>query len=99
MLLVIAIPLAIIMGGIVQYADTRNDIRAVLTDSVIAQRAELVDFEHQVENNRVVVAFTVRSVDAIEAPAVDDLAAALRARLNRPVTVEVTTLPIIRADG
>jgi uncharacterized hydrophobic protein (TIGR00271 family) len=99
MLLVIAIPLAIIMGGIVQYADTRNDIRAVLTDSVIAQRAELVDFEHQVENNRVVVAVTVRSVDAIEAPAVDDLAAALRARLNRPVTVEVTTLPIIRADG
>jgi hypothetical protein len=99
MLLVIAIPLAIIMGGIVQYADTRNDIRAVLTDSVIAQRAEMVDFEHQVENNRVVVAVTVRSVDAIEAPAVDDLAAALRARLNRPVTVEVTTLPIIRADG
>jgi uncharacterized hydrophobic protein (TIGR00271 family) len=99
LLLVIGIPLAIIMAGILQYADTRDDIREVLTNSVAAQQAVLVDFEHNQKDERMTVLATVRSVDALEESEVEEMAEALQARLDRPVTLEITVLPVVRSDG
>jgi uncharacterized hydrophobic protein (TIGR00271 family) len=98
LVLVIAIPLGIIMAGIVEYADTRNEIRHVLTERMDAREGELVDFEHQTEGGRLAVVATVRSVDSLGEPAVDEMAAALRERLNRPVVLEVVTLPVVRSS-
>jgi uncharacterized hydrophobic protein (TIGR00271 family) len=98
LVLVIAIPLGIIMAGIVQRSNTRNEIRQVLTERVDTRDRELVDFEHQTEQGRLLVVATVRSVDPLQEPAVDDIAAALRGRLGRPVTLEVVTLPVVRSQ-
>jgi len=58
----------------------------------------LVDFEHETEKGRLAVVATVRSVDPLGKPAVDEMAAALRERLNRPVALEVVTLPVVRSS-
>jgi uncharacterized membrane protein len=98
LVLVIAIPLGIIMGGIVQRANTRNEIRQVLTERLDTQDRALVDFEHQTQQERLLVVATVRSIDTLQEPAVDDIADALRAHLGRPVTLEVVTLPVVRSQ-
>jgi len=99
LVLVIAIPLGIIMGGIVRHADTRQEIRHVLTDRIGALEGELVDFEHRTEPERLVVVATVRSIEPLEGAVVDEIAAALRERLNRPVALDIVVLPVIRSEG
>jgi uncharacterized hydrophobic protein (TIGR00271 family) len=98
LVLVIAIPLGIIMAGIVQRSNTGIEIRQVLTERVDTQDRELVDFEHQTEQGRLLVVATVRSIDPLQEPAVEDIAAALRSRLGRPVTLEIVTLPVVRSQ-
>ncbi len=99
LVLVIAVPLGIIMAGIVRHADARRHIREVLTEKMAAQEADLVDFEHQIERRHVTIIATVRSVDQLESPTVDRIAGALRETLNRPVTLEIITLPVVRSQG
>jgi uncharacterized hydrophobic protein (TIGR00271 family) len=99
LVLIIAIPLGIIMAGIVRHADTRNEIRTVLTERMAAREGELADFEHQTERGRLVVVATVRSVQPLEASAVDEIADALGERLNRRVVLEVIRLPVVRSEG
>ena len=99
LIVIIAIPLGVIMAGIVQHADTRREIRQTLTERMEAREGRLVEFEHHTEQGRLVVVATVRSVDPLEGPAVDEIAAALGRRLSRPVTLEVVTLPVVRSHG
>ncbi len=97
LLLVIAIPLGVIMGGIVRDTARQRSIQEVLQEEMAANGRELVDVEHRTERERLVVVATVRSVDRLEASLVDSIAEALRERLNRPVTLEVVALPVIRS--
>jgi uncharacterized membrane protein len=99
LILVIGVPLAVITTGIVQVAGTRQDIREVLTDAVIARQDALIDFEHHREGERLMVVATVRSVDVVEKSEVEEIAAALQARLGHPVSLEITVLPVVRSDG
>lgn len=99
LVVVIAIPLGIIMAGIVQQANIRSEIRQVLTEHVDVPRAELTDFEHRVERERLVVVATVRAVDPLEPEAIDAMASALRQRFDRPVTLDIITLPVVRSEG
>ena len=99
LVLIIAVPLGIIMTGIVRHAEARRDIRGVLTEQMAAQEGSLVDFEHQMDRRRVMVVATVRSVEQLESSTVDEIAGALRETLNRPVTLEIITLPIVRSQG
>jgi uncharacterized membrane protein len=99
LVLVIAIPLGIIMAGIVQHAETRNEIREVLVERMDAREGELVDFEHESVRGRLMVVATVRSADPLDGSAADEIAGALRERLDRPVTLEIVTLPVIRSGG
>lgn len=97
LVLVIAIPLGVIMVGIVRQADTRNEIREVLTEHMGAREGDLVEFEHETDEGRLLVVATVRSVDPPQGSAVDEMAGALQERLDRPVTLEVVTLPVVRS--
>lgn len=99
LVLVIAVPLGIIMAGIVQQANLRNEIQEVLAGQVDAPGVELVAFEHRIERERLVVIATVRAVDPLEEGSIDPIAAALRERLDRPVTLDVIVLPIVRSES
>jgi F0F1-type ATP synthase delta subunit len=65
---------------------------------MVAHGGELVDFEHQVEQGDLKVVATVQSVDGISGASVDAIASALRERLDRPVSLEVITLPVVRSS-
>lgn len=99
LVLVIAIPLGVIMAGIVRQADTRNQIQQVLTERVAPHEAQLVDFEHRVDPQRLAVVATVRALEPLEPASIDAIAAALRERFDRPVTLDVITLPVVRSEG
>jgi uncharacterized hydrophobic protein (TIGR00271 family) len=98
LVLVIAIPLGIIMAGIVRHAATRSEIQEVLTEQLMAHAVELVDFEHQLQQEDLKVIATVQSVDRMTGATVDAMASALSERLDRPVSLEVITLPVVRSS-
>jgi uncharacterized hydrophobic protein (TIGR00271 family) len=97
LVLVIAVPLGVIMGGIVRETTERQAIQEVLKAQVATQGAELVAFEYRMEQDGLVVVATVRSAQPFDQTAVDHLAEALSERLGRPMTLEVVVLPAIRS--
>jgi uncharacterized hydrophobic protein (TIGR00271 family) len=99
LLLVIAIPLAVIMNGIVRETAARQAIQEVLKAQVAAQEGELVEFEYREERDGLLVIATVRSAQSFDQVVVDHLAEALSGRLDRPMTLEVVVLPVTRSGG
>lgn len=97
LLLVVAIPLGIIMGGIVRDTAQRRSIQTVLKEQMKAQERELVSFEYRMEREQLIVVATVRSDHALDQAAVEEAASALRERLERPLTLEVVALPVTRS--
>jgi uncharacterized hydrophobic protein (TIGR00271 family) len=97
LLVVIAIPLAVIMGGIVRDTATRQTIQEVLKVQVASQGGELVEFEYREEKDDLAVIATVRSTQPFDQAVVDHLAKALSGRLDEPTTLEVVVLPAIRS--
>jgi uncharacterized hydrophobic protein (TIGR00271 family) len=98
LVLVIAIPLGVIMGGIVRETTERQAIQEVLKAQVATQEAELVALEYRTEQDGLVVVATVRSVRPLDQAEVDATATALREHLNRPLTLEITALPVTRSN-
>jgi len=99
LLLVIAIPLAVIMGGIVQDTAARQAIQEVLKAQIASQGGELVEFEYREERDGLLVIATVRSTQPFDQAVVNHLAEALSGRLDRPMTLEVVVLPVTRSGG
>ncbi|TEU13061.1 MAG: TIGR00341 family protein [Anaerolineales bacterium] len=99
LLLVVAIPLAVIMSGIVQDTAVRQAIQEVLKEQIASQGGELVEFEYREERNELVVIATMRSAQPFDQAAVDHLAEALSGRLDRPMTLEMVMLPVTRSGG
>jgi hypothetical protein len=99
LLLVIAIPLAVIMDGIVRDTAARQAIQEVLKAQVASRGGELVEFEYREERDRLVVIATVRSAQPFEQAVVDHVAEALNGRLGKPMILEVVVLPVTRSGG
>jgi uncharacterized hydrophobic protein (TIGR00271 family) len=99
LVLAIAIPLGVVMGGIVQDTAMQGAIHEVLSERALAQQGELVEFEYRSEQDGLVVVATLRSAHPIEQVAVDAIAAALRERLDHPVTLEIIALLVTRSGG
>ena len=97
MLLVIAIPLVVIMGGIIRETAERQTIQQVLEVQIASQGGELSDFEYRADRNGVVVVATMRSAHPLDQATVDATATALSGQLGHPVTLEVVALPAIRS--
>ncbi len=99
LLLVIATPLAVIMGGVKRDTAARQAIREVLEVQVASQGGELSAFEYRTDKSSVVVVATMRSVRPLDQATVDATATALGGRLGRPVTLEVVVLPVTSSRG
>jgi uncharacterized hydrophobic protein (TIGR00271 family) len=99
LLLVIAIPLAVIMSGIIRDTARRQTIQDVLETQIASQEAELVEFEYRAEMDSPLVVATVRSAHPLDQATVDAAATTLSKRLNHPVTLEVVVLPVTTSRG
>ncbi|NLE44826.1 MAG: TIGR00341 family protein [Chloroflexi bacterium] len=98
LLLVIAIPLGVVMARTIRESRQRQIIEAVLVDRFTAQDSSLVELGVAHDGTRLLVAATVRSADGLDSQTANDLAGQLTVTLNRPVTVELVTLPLMRSD-
>ena len=99
LLLLIAVPLAIIMGGIVRDTAVRHTIQEVLETQVTFHCGELEEFDYWVDSDRVIVVATIRLDHPLEQTAVDATAAALSGQLKRSVILEIVVLPVTRSRG
>jgi uncharacterized hydrophobic protein (TIGR00271 family) len=97
LLLVIAVPLAIIMDGIMKDTAARQTIQEVLEAQVAFDGGELREFEYRANSDGIVVVATIRLAHSLEQTAVDATAAALSERLGRPVSLEMVVLPVTRS--
>jgi APA family basic amino acid/polyamine antiporter len=96
-LLVIAIPLVVIMGGVIRETAERQTIQQVLEAQIASQGGELSDFEYRADRSGVVVVATMRSAHPLDQATVDATATALSGQLGHLVTLEVVALPAIRS--
>jgi hypothetical protein len=94
---VIAIPLVVIMGGIIRETAERQIIQQVLEAQIASQGGELSDFEYRADRSGVVVVATMRLAHPLSQTTVDATATALSGQLGHPVTLEVVALPAIRS--
>jgi uncharacterized hydrophobic protein (TIGR00271 family) len=98
LILVIAVPLGVIVMGILRDTATQHTIEEVLEDHTRAHARELVDFEYRREEEHMVVIATVRSLEPVGQAEVEEIVAALGTSLDRAVRLEVITLPLTRAE-
>lgn len=99
LVIVIAIPLGVIMGGIVRETALQRSIQEVLEESLIAREGEVVSFDYRQAEESLTIVATVRSFRPADQESVDAIAAELEDRLERRVTLEVVILPVIRSGG
>lgn len=96
LLLAITIPLGVIMGSVVRDTARQQVVQEVLQEQVESNSWEMVDFEYRAEQDQLMVVLTLRASDAIDRRAAEATAQALQKQLERPVTLEIVTLPVIR---
>jgi uncharacterized hydrophobic protein (TIGR00271 family) len=99
LLLVIAIPLTVIMSGVVQDTVVQQNIHEVLEVQIASQGGELGEFEYRVDRSGVAVVATVDSVQQLDQATVDGITTALSERLGRPVELKVIVLPSVRSTS
>jgi uncharacterized hydrophobic protein (TIGR00271 family) len=97
LLLVIAIPLGIIMAGIVRNIAQEQVIREAITHYLETGDGQLVNLEIEERETDVLVVATVRSTQSLGREMADELAEMLSEQLHRPVQLEVVVLPVVRS--
>ncbi|MBN1815244.1 MAG: TIGR00341 family protein [Anaerolineae bacterium] len=98
-LMAIAVPLGMIMVGIVREATQERIIEAVLIEHLATEEGQqLVALEITEEATAPLIVATIRSPHLLDEERVNDLAQAVSERLGRPVQLEVVTLLIIRSE-
>ncbi len=98
LMLVIAIPLGVIMSGIARETALQQAIQGVLEESLVAHDEEMVSFDYRQEETSLEIIATVRSPHSADQESVDATAAILEEELEREITLEVVTLPVIRSE-
>jgi uncharacterized hydrophobic protein (TIGR00271 family) len=99
LLLIIAIPLGIIMGGIVRDAAQERAIETALDDYLTQEDLHLTALEiSPVKRNELLVVATVRTAGQIDHETVVEMATLLGERLDRPVQLEIVSLPTVRSQ-
>jgi uncharacterized membrane protein len=98
-LLAIAVPLGIIMVGIVREATQERIIETVLIENLATEEGQqLVALEITEEATAPLIVATIRSPHLLDEERVSDLAQAVSERLGHPVKLEVITLLVIRSE-
>jgi uncharacterized hydrophobic protein (TIGR00271 family) len=98
LLLAIAVPLGIIMAGIVKDAAQKQVTRETITHYLAIEDGQLTSLEIEKREPDLLVVATVRTTQSFSRETADELAKTLSERLHRPVRLEVVALPVIRSS-
>jgi len=99
LLLVIAVPLGVIMGGVVRRVGQEQLVREVLNEQLSADAGRLVSLELEERGGQLLVIATIRSTRAFDQERVRSLAEEISRRLDRSVHLEAVVLPVIYVEG
>jgi len=94
----ITIPLVIIMNGIIKQTREQNTIERVLNESLLAEEFSILDIESNRTGDQLLISATIRSREPLDQETINALALALENALNRPLVLDIISLPTIRSD-
>jgi uncharacterized hydrophobic protein (TIGR00271 family) len=97
LMLVIAIPLGIIMRGVIRDTAEEQTVREILTQYVEDEGGRLVTLEMERRKADLLVVATVHATRPLDQETVEDLEALLSGHLDHLVQLEVIVLPVIRS--
>ena len=97
LLAIVAVPLGVIMAGIVQDTAREQVVRDTITHQLAADEGRLVALEIEQQQEQLLIVATIRSSQLLDAETVNRLAETLSNRLEHPVQLEVVTLPVVRS--
>ncbi len=98
LVVLITIPLAILMNGIIRQ---NRDIRTAethLSESALLKNAQIVSIEHYPSKGQLVISATIKTTEPLTQEDVTELARALEAELGQPLILDLITLPVIRSE-
>ncbi|MEJ2411955.1 MAG: hypothetical protein P8Y34_03030 [Anaerolineales bacterium] len=95
LVVLITIPLAIIMNGILRTSRQDQAIQAVLEESPLLVDITDLEIERTRSDQGLQISVTVRKTDPLTQQDVDALAKELKAALDEPLILDFTTLPVI----
>jgi len=98
MVVIIAIPLGIIMNGIIKQTRQQQAIHQVLVDHPLISDKSIVEISDDRVQERLIVNVTVRASKPIDQDAADKISQQLERRLGQTLTLEITTLPTTRSE-
>jgi uncharacterized hydrophobic protein (TIGR00271 family) len=97
LLLVIAIPLAVIMRGVIRDTAEEQTVREILTQYVEDEGGRLVTLEMERRKADLLVVATVHATRPLDQETVEDLEALLSGHLDHLVQLEMIVLQVVRA--
>jgi uncharacterized membrane protein len=97
LLMVIAIPLGIIMRGVIRDVAEERAVREILIQYMEAEEGRLVTLELERRKADLLVVATVHATQPLSQETVEDLEGLLSAHLDHLVQLEMIVLPVIRA--
>lgn len=98
MVIIIAIPLGVIMNGIIKQTRQQQAIHQVLIDHPLISDQSIVEISDDRVQDQLIVNVTVRASKTIDQAATDKISQQLEERLDQPLTLEITTLPTTRSE-
>lgn len=98
LVVLITIPLAIIMNGIIHNSRDDQIIQSVLEESPLLAEITDLEIDRSRKDQGLFISATVRSGSSLTQENVDDLKLALEDRLGQPLTLDIITLPVIRSQ-
>ena len=98
LVVLITIPLGIIMNGIIQKGRENQTIQTVLDESPLLEEITGLEIDRSQGKDSLIISATVRAAGEISQEDVDSLRNTLVDELNRPLTLDVITLPVIRSE-
>jgi uncharacterized membrane protein len=98
LVVLITIPLVILMNGIISQNREEQLIEHILVESPLLEEAQLLDINRSQEKDQLVISATIKSTEVLTQDEVDELALELEKELERPLILDIVTMPVIRSD-
>lgn len=98
LVVLITIPLAVLMNGFIRQNRENQAIESLLQESPILENAIILDIDLTQNRDQLIISATVKTAEPITQAQVTELARVLGSELDRPLVLDIISLPVISSD-
>jgi hypothetical protein len=98
LVVLITIPLAVLMNGIIRQNRENQAIEHLLQQSPILEDAIVLDIDRSQNRDQLIISATIKTSEPITQEQVTELARVLESELDRPLVLDIISLPVIRSE-